>query len=302
MSGVQQELLAAVRAAPEDLQPRLILADFLTERGDPRGAFINAQCRLSERGLSPASRRRLNDTAKKLFDDNRQRWAASALAMGAEFEFRLGFMHKLVGELEPVLEHWPALVTSEPVIHLELTDMTADSCAQLADSGILPAIRYLTLRGEFGDSGVRALSDGDLQTIERLNLKDAEMTDEGLRALASARGFQPRRLTLTGNPITDTGAQILVDSELPSRLECLFLSRTQLTDTGVATLAASPKLGLVRDLALGSLEELSDTGTDALIESPYLTSLRYVEVNTCWEVSRSATSRLRARFTRVRAD
>ena len=38
------EYLAAIRAAPDDDAPRLVYADWLLERGDPRGEFIILQC------------------------------------------------------------------------------------------------------------------------------------------------------------------------------------------------------------------------------------------------------------------
>src|SRR5215813_14910898 len=36
--------LEAIRAAPDDDGPRLVYADWLEERGDPRGEFIRIQC------------------------------------------------------------------------------------------------------------------------------------------------------------------------------------------------------------------------------------------------------------------
>jgi uncharacterized protein (TIGR02996 family) len=41
-------LIAAIRAAPDDDAPRLVYADWLTERGDPRGELITLQCRAGE--------------------------------------------------------------------------------------------------------------------------------------------------------------------------------------------------------------------------------------------------------------
>jgi uncharacterized protein (TIGR02996 family) len=42
---VAEDLLAKIYAAPEDDAPRLVYADHLTERGDPRGELINLQVR-----------------------------------------------------------------------------------------------------------------------------------------------------------------------------------------------------------------------------------------------------------------
>jgi uncharacterized protein (TIGR02996 family) len=44
-------LLAAVIAAPDDDGPRLVLADYLIQRGDPRGELIVVQCKLARDGL-----------------------------------------------------------------------------------------------------------------------------------------------------------------------------------------------------------------------------------------------------------
>jgi uncharacterized protein (TIGR02996 family) len=44
INDTEAALLAAIRAAPDDDAPRLVYADWLTERGDARGAMIVAQC------------------------------------------------------------------------------------------------------------------------------------------------------------------------------------------------------------------------------------------------------------------
>src|SRR5262245_1555069 len=46
--------LEDIKAHPEDDVPRLILADWLDERGDPRGEFLRVQCQMaaSEWGTS----------------------------------------------------------------------------------------------------------------------------------------------------------------------------------------------------------------------------------------------------------
>jgi uncharacterized protein (TIGR02996 family) len=49
-------LLAAVLAAPADDAPRLVYADWLTERGDPRGELILLQCARAATGGAPTAR------------------------------------------------------------------------------------------------------------------------------------------------------------------------------------------------------------------------------------------------------
>jgi uncharacterized protein (TIGR02996 family) len=43
----EDEFLNAVLASPEDDGPRLAYADWLSNRGDPRGEFIRIQCQLT---------------------------------------------------------------------------------------------------------------------------------------------------------------------------------------------------------------------------------------------------------------
>ena len=44
----KNQLMKEVRANPDDDEPRLVLADWLEERGDDYGTFIRAQCELAQ--------------------------------------------------------------------------------------------------------------------------------------------------------------------------------------------------------------------------------------------------------------
>ena len=70
------DMLRAIREAPEDDTPRLVYADWLQERGDPRGELIAVQCALH--GLSPADPRRakLEGREEELLDAHEARWRA----------------------------------------------------------------------------------------------------------------------------------------------------------------------------------------------------------------------------------
>lgn len=309
MSDGFERLLGAVRDAPDDIGPRLVLADWFQDRGDARGELIAAQCRLAERGLDPATRGHLKKRVAQLFEQHLNAWIAPARAVGARLRdpakgwaFRRGFLYAVTCPIDPLLDRWHALFDVEPVVRLELEEVTSTSAERLARSGILSRITQLTIRGRVGDSGVGALADSpDLAHIERLNLKSVGMTDDGLARLLEATDFRPMRLALTDNEITDQGATELARSPATSRLECLYLSRTRIADDGVTALAQSPHLGRLQMLALGALEELTDEGARALVESPSLTSLRRLEVDQCYELGEHGLAALKQRFDRVRA-
>src|SRR4051794_14262414 len=75
MSTDEESLLAAVVAAPDDDAPRLVLADFLSSRGDPRGEFITLQCRLAA-APDDEARRKLRIAENKLLKAHEATWTA----------------------------------------------------------------------------------------------------------------------------------------------------------------------------------------------------------------------------------
>jgi uncharacterized protein (TIGR02996 family) len=295
------ELLQAVLDAPLDDGPRMVLADWYMQRGDPRGELIVAQCQLTGRGLSPAARKERAERVERVLGEHQSTWAAPAREIASQWRFRRGFIDKITGTADRVLAGWQALWAVEPVVALELTEVDAGAAARLAGSPLLGRIKHLTIRGEIGDEGAEALAASPLLSgLERLNLKDNDIGDEGAICLARASLKSCRRLALTGNPIGDEGAAALARSADLAGLEALFLSRTAITDTGVAALARSPHLGGLSMLSLGTLDELTDQGARALLESTALRSLRRLEVDVCYEISGKMLGALRKRWPALR--
>jgi uncharacterized protein (TIGR02996 family) len=52
----EEHFLQAILAAPDDDTPRLVYADWLDERGDPRGEFIRLQCELAKLAVADGRR------------------------------------------------------------------------------------------------------------------------------------------------------------------------------------------------------------------------------------------------------
>jgi uncharacterized protein (TIGR02996 family) len=297
----REELLQAVLDAPLDDTPRMVLADWYMQAGDPRGELIVAQCQLTGRGLSPAARKEREMRVERALGEHESTWAAPARQIASQWRFRRGFIDKITGSADRVLEGWEALWAVEPVMELELTDVDAGAAARLAGSPLLGRIKHLTLRGEIGDEGAAALAASPLVSgLERLNLKDNDITDQGAMCLARAGLEHCKRLALTGNPVADEGAAALAHSPDLAGLEALFLSRTAITDQGVAALASSPHLGNLIILSLGTLEELTDQGARALLKSTALRSLRRLEVDVCYEISSKMLRALRKRWPALR--
>lgn len=83
------ELYAAVYANPDDIDARLVLADALTEAGDPRGAFIQLQCAAAAPSADPSLARR----ATTLLNANRRAWVPEQ-ANPASAAFERGFAYR----------------------------------------------------------------------------------------------------------------------------------------------------------------------------------------------------------------
>lgn len=93
MSADEQALIAAVAVAPDDDTPRLVLADWLMERGDARGAFIALQCgrARAEQVDAPWSDEDWQ-RERTLWDANAEAWTRSLPAAGrAGYTFARGF-------------------------------------------------------------------------------------------------------------------------------------------------------------------------------------------------------------------
>ena len=162
------ELLAAVYADPAGDDARLVYADWLSERGDPRGELIQLQC------LGGAAAR---PRIRALLTEHEQRWSRSprgassvafergfparaTLVRGADFDDPAwATVHSLTSwTLEPATLSWPTLrrlrlshMPDDPA-QLRSDTLTALDVPwegptwELPDPRLLPAVRELVLR------------------------------------------------------------------------------------------------------------------------------------------------------------
>jgi uncharacterized protein (TIGR02996 family) len=105
-SPVEAGLLAAVLAAPDDDAPRLVYADWLDERGDPRGELVRLQ--LLGSGATAAQLARIDE----LLRQHRRRWLWPLVWRADEVRFERGFpvsvrVGSTIWELVHVMAHAP---------------------------------------------------------------------------------------------------------------------------------------------------------------------------------------------------
>lgn len=276
MSALDRSLLDAVLQNPLDDGPRLVLSDALQERGDPRGLFIAAQCRLQERGLGPSERARFTREAAHLLDAHRAEWAGSAA--GFEYTMRRGFIDQLEAQAADLVAK-AAIFADEPITRLALTRASKDHVVALASAGAFARVSRLTIRGGIGDDGAEALAQALAKRsspVGTLNLSGNNIGPAGMTALAGALiGCQA--LALTSNPLGDEGAEAIAKAKALGSLNTLFLTDTDLTDEGVTALAKSKTLTALTRLGLARNEEVTTESLAAISSSKKLKALRWLE-------------------------
>jgi uncharacterized protein (TIGR02996 family) len=117
--------LQAIMENPDDDTPRLIYADWLEERGDPRGEFIRVQCQLTR--MSPGDERRipLEQLERRLLERHQDAWLGSLRSLLVKWSYRRGFLDTVAVSPSIYLLHdsilSPATVRR---LEVELTDFT----------------------------------------------------------------------------------------------------------------------------------------------------------------------------------
>lgn len=122
-----QGLLADILEHPDDDTPRLILADYLTDHGEPeRAEYIRLECKLAS-PVSDQSSSRLLECLRHLRIFNHERFMGwchplSLLGSGWTWFTRRGFVYKLYTTWIEWQKHGPMVVRCQPVEVVHLTD------------------------------------------------------------------------------------------------------------------------------------------------------------------------------------
>jgi uncharacterized protein (TIGR02996 family) len=299
--------LQAILENPDDDPLRLIYADWLEERGDPRGEFIRVQMALTAPNLDAMRSRDLLLREMELRAKHEAEWLGPLRQHLKGWTFRRGFLDEVDMDTRAFLEHAPALFHAAPVRCLRARN-TGRLVRKLANCPLLARLRQLSFAGGLGSGcalgehglevlarsphlhslrvlvlpeytvdleGVRALAAAPaLAGLVHLRLSDNSFGDLGLQAILASPHFgNLRHLYVEGCGISNTGMDSLARSGLISQLETLALRHNDNIDNlGVRSLTRCRRLGSLRRLWLGGLP-INGVAIDALAQSKQLTSL-----------------------------
>src|SRR4029078_1438463 len=91
----QAAFLDAIIPEPDDDAPRLIYADWLEERGDPRAEFIRAQCELVKLSLDDPLRVGLETRERQLLKEYEKEWVGVLTEISPHRKFRRGLLENV---------------------------------------------------------------------------------------------------------------------------------------------------------------------------------------------------------------
>jgi uncharacterized protein (TIGR02996 family) len=246
MADEEAGLIAAIVAAPDDDAPRLVYADWLQQRDDPRGELIQLQCKLAA-DPDDDRRRAIKIAENKLLEAHEKTWTrplhdalpAPQLYHTYKFQHVRGFIEEATITLS-ALPHLAELFARAPMIR----DLTI-----FADQEIKPAgMKAPRLDGRLDQPEIaklRALGIGMGAGGNRVAIEVAGMPHlrdlRELRISASIRGEMESWYERTGESLQldDAGALALASSPHLDRLTSLKLRDNFLTGKGVAALGAA---------------------------------------------------------------
>jgi uncharacterized protein (TIGR02996 family) len=245
----ERGLLAAIVDAPDDDAPRLVYADWLQSRGDPRGELIQLQCQLAA-APDDDRRRAIRIRENKLLAAHAAEWRRPIESIVPENQLHLCKFEHVRGFVED------ATITLRCLPHLE--DLFE----------VAPLLRRLRIvPGQLGADGYTTkLEQPHLVPLEspmfaRLHALELALPGAGnavattIAAASTLRNLRELRI----------GASAWGDSINFYRAtwqELIF------DDTGAATLAASPHLAALQRLDLEA-NRIGLAGLDALSKGPW---------------------------------
>jgi uncharacterized protein (TIGR02996 family) len=172
------DLRAAILAAPDDDEPRLIYADALVEEGNPRGELIQIQVALAAGADDPAFMKREDELLARW----RQTWA-NAYRGGHPMTYRRGFV-------------WEASYDEDLFAEQPVESLYHPSFSE--PPSVLAKMRRLEVRWSQGEELAAAIRDDRLPPLRGLSFTDdrGEEWDRSVVALRALAGGPLEELSL----------------------------------------------------------------------------------------------------------
>jgi uncharacterized protein (TIGR02996 family) len=274
-----------VKAHPEDDGPRLILADWLEDHGDPRGELVRVQCQLARLPADNPHRPQLEERERALLAEHLPTWLAGLPGIARHAEVCRGLIRLWLyaEQIQPWLEG-PFRATEACAWvdgvwgHNLRANALFTSVAVAARAGLV-SLRLSGGSERIPDTRFVALANSpDLARLRELALTNFYFGSAAATALANSPHLAKlTSLSLHANRAY-TGAFALGSSPHLARLRTLDLSSNSLGDRQVQAFAGGGGLRSLTDLRLAS-NKIGGRGLAALVASSLLERLTHLDLN-----------------------
>ena len=281
-----ETMLAPIRADRNDWGGWLVLADWLTERGDVRGEMVILAHRAATGGGTILEKEELRARIAMLEAEHREVWLDGLrVPEGVQLDWHHGFVF---GVLAAYGDETPAFLdalAAHPVgcmlerLQIRKQPVGSEGAAALARTEAIGRLRRLDLSSAgIGDAGLAVLLDsGRLQQLEELSLGDDGIGVAGAEALAAAALPRLRWLDLRDNDLRADGTAALAQATFPDTLYKLHLGGNAIGTLGIEAVCGNRSLaGLKRLVVAGGA--IGDAGAAALADAAPLSSLVALDV------------------------
>lgn len=214
--------------------PRLVFADWLEERGDPRGEFIRLQCELETLDEDDPTRAEHESRCQLLLAMHKQAWVGELPKMVRDFRFKRGFVHWVQVMSRNFLEHGEELFALAPIRQVTINDINS-YLDDVAASPHLARLEKLDIKPEF--------------SWRQTDFPASLLTDDGLaRLMARWHVWRTASLDLGYNRITNRGFIQCAEYNREGPVQRLDLSHNEITEAGMGWLNG----GGMKELALNN--------------------------------------------------
>ncbi|MDP1829126.1 MAG: TIGR02996 domain-containing protein [Archangium sp.] len=241
--------LDAIAAAPDDDAPRLVCADWLMQRGDPRGEYIALcldQLPTPEKLSRLAAVKAENDWLTPLLGEGAQSFNARVDGVP---EFTRGFVES-VGFFGRDVANLGAVLRREPITSLRLTSGGTGPLARAGSEPELKRVHTLRLDGRHteGTAAVLAAPLDALRTLWMTNFTDAdaqgaargtgkpESFSAGARDLTTGAGLGAFLSRVTELSLTSVSSGVVTTLELPEVMHTLAFHQSPLSPAAMHAL------------------------------------------------------------------
>jgi uncharacterized protein (TIGR02996 family) len=290
VSAEERGFLDAILDEPDDDVPRLVYADWLTERGDPRGEFIQVQCRLARTPRYEPTPRESHQREQDLLRAWRSEWERPyrKFEFIRHVSFKRGFLNQLSFPASRFMEVGDLVYQIGPI---ETVSLVPDSIAHYQAAAASPLLRRVTSLSSFPKYGSLAwLCDSPyLDKLSKVDANETFLTPDVLGRLLSSPNL-PRLADVSLwrcrlGRWDRSAIRTLVTHAKPNRLKCLNLADNDLKNEDVEAISGSSRLAGLHTLILRGNPELGGPALASLASSPHLTRLERLDLEGCPQIA-----------------